>query len=336
MNSIISYPTLFVVLISAAFSCKKGADTPGDGGGNNTGPHDEKILSYSIDGHPADVTFEDSVIHVRFPDTSVNVTSLSATFTLSAGCTATAVGTTQVSGQTKNNYTTDIIYNIQYGNNATVKRWVVTAANNDYTYGWGLGHILTKAVSNNRSYDFYMGQAGTGPYATINCGPTTITMAMRWADSTFTQTPADARTAEPTQTGLWYETNMEDYLRLYKIPYIQVHLADSTAPGAQVLENEIDKGRVVAIIIDASQIRRGDIAKRADRYYDNITGHCILLKGYRRVDGQDFFEAYDPWSYPGTYQDGTPDGKNRYYRAEDIVTALKWNGSVCTSVQRKN
>ena len=25
-----------------------------------------------------------------------------------------------------------------------------------------------------------------------------------------------------------------------------------------------------------------------------------------------------------------------YYRAEDIVTALKWNESVCTSVQRKN
>jgi hypothetical protein len=57
---------------------------------------------------------------------------------------------------------------------------------------------------------------------------------------------------------------------------------------------------------------------RVDRYYDEGFDHYIILKGYKQVDGELFFEVYDPWDPGGTYPGGTPDGENRYYRYEDI------------------
>ena len=43
---------------------------------------------------------------------------------------------------------------------------------------------------------------GTGEYWNINCGPACVTMAMKWADSSFNLAPADARAYFPQNTAL--------------------------------------------------------------------------------------------------------------------------------------
>jgi len=49
------------------------------------------------------------------------------------------------------------------------------------------------------------------------------------------------------------------------------------------------------------------------------------LKGYRNVDGETFFEAYDPYSFGSVNSDYSLKGQNRYYRYEDLAEAcLPW------------
>jgi len=60
--------------------------------------------------------------------------------------------------------------------------------------------------------------------------------------------------------------------------------------------------------------------ERVDKYYEEGFDHFIILKGYKQVDNELFFEVYDPWGLGETYADGTPKGENRYYRYEDIFS----------------
>jgi hypothetical protein len=72
---------------------------------------------------------------------------------------------------------------------------------------------------------------------------------------------------------------------------------------------------------------------RIDKFYHTNEpgwGHFIVLKGFRLVDGNLFFEAYDPYSLGNTYTDQSFKGKNRYYRAEDIdyATQVWWDYAI--------
>lgn len=58
---------------------------------------------------------------------------------------------------------------------------------------FGLGRVLGKEVDNDAKNEWYLDQANTGPHSALNCGPTSVTMAIKWVDSLFSGTPADAR-----------------------------------------------------------------------------------------------------------------------------------------------
>jgi hypothetical protein len=60
-----------------------------------------------------------------------------------------------------------------------------------------------------------------------------------------------------------------------------------------------------------------------DKFYyaDNVDwGHFIVIKGYKIVDKHVLFEVYDPASSM-TYPNGTYMGKDRLYRAEDLMNS---------------
>jgi hypothetical protein len=92
----------------------------------------------------------------------------------------------------------------------------------------------------------------------------------------------------------------------------------------------LDRGHLALVLI-----RSGGIAKVAGdpssnlvgRYYDDDLGHYILVKGYS-LDGG-YFVVYDPypvdWESNGMrYSDDvSPIGKNRYYPAQQLFSALK-------------
>ena len=47
---------------------------------------------------------------------------------------------------------------------------------------WGLGRDLEAEQSSNVDYEWYMDQMNTGVHSYVNCGPTCVTMVLKWFD----------------------------------------------------------------------------------------------------------------------------------------------------------
>jgi len=181
----------------------------------------------------------------------------------------------------------------------------------------GLGMESTKEVSNEVKYEWYIDQGNTGQFSGVNCGPTSVTMAIKWADESFTGTPETARAMYHPSGGWWYTDNIIGYLNYCSVNNYVVTLHDMS-----VLRAELDKGNIAILCLDMYFIRDETKGRwHVDKFYPTANtgwGHFIVVKGYRMVDGKYFFEAYDPYGFAKAYTNGSPKGKNRYYRSEDI------------------
>ncbi len=283
--------------------------------------HDTNILSYSIQSTPVEVSIvpSQSLINIRFPDSVMNADGLIANFTLSPGCKATIKNIEQVSGVSKNNYTKIFFYTVSGSGSSS--DWKVTASNNDYTDSLGLGNFIQQAANNNCSYPWYMDQAYTGPYSLDNCGPTAVTMVCKWADSTFVKTAEDARMAYRPTGGDWYPDDITSYLRDNNIPNSTLALPATEEGTTQTLKREVDLHQAAIVCLEMYSVRYNEIARsHVDRFFvtNPGIGHFIIVKGYKEVDNEMYFEVYDPNSWTATYDDGTLKGKDRYYRSEDL------------------
>jgi hypothetical protein len=308
-----------IILCFIVSNCKKD---------NSQAPsfHETKILSYSIQNISAIVNIDTTqhLINIRFPDQVMNGDSLIANFTLSQGCKATIKNVEQLSGVSKNNFTNVFIYTISYSGYQT--DWTVTTTNNNYTSILGMGNFLQLQASNNCNFPWYKDQAYTGPFSQDNCGPTAVTMVCKWADSTFTKTTEDARNAYRSTGGLWYPDDITFYLRDNAIPNSTIQLPLTEEGTTQAIKRQIDLQQIVIVDLEMFTVRfNSDQNSHVDRFYltDAGRGHYIIVKGYKKVDNQIFFEVYDPNSWTAIYADGNLKGKDRFYRSSDIFQATK-------------
>ncbi len=288
--------------------------------------HDTNILSYSIKNTPAAVSILSSqhVINIRFPDSVMNADNLIANFTLSPGSKATIKDIEQVSGVSKNSYSNIFYYTVSVAGISS--DWEVVATNNDYTAGLGLGNFIQNSASNNCSYPWYMDQAYTGPYSPDNCGPTAVTMVCKWADSTFIKIPEDARMAYRSTGGDWYPDDITSYLRDNNIPNSTVPLPATEEGTAQTLKREVDLHQAAIVCLEMYSVRYNEnVQSHVDRFFATNpgVGHFIIVKGYKEVNNEMYFEIYDPNSWTARYEDGNLKGKDRYYRSEDLFEATK-------------
>ncbi|WP_372641010.1 hypothetical protein [Ancylomarina sp.] len=193
----------------------------------------------------------------------------------------------------------------------------------------GLGAQVTHEKSNDVEYKWYYDQAKTGKYAGVNCGPTTVTMAIKWANKNFSDTPEDARSKYRSEGGWWYTSDIISYLNMKNISNYAIHLS-----SINKVRNELDEGNIVIICLDMYYISNQKKANwHVDKFYTTNTkdwGHFILAKGYKVVDGKVFYEVYDPNGYGRTYNDGSNKGEGRYYRAEDLdkATNIWWDNAI--------
>ena len=186
---------------------------------------------------------------------------------------------------------------------------------------WGLGKSIDTYKSNDRNYLWYFDQADSGIHSGNNCGPSSIQMVGKWVDKNFSLTAEDIRKDFRPLGGWWYSEDINGALRKYNIAYQSI-----------TIENKID----LMLIIDAGNIaiinnnmdvitRNPDENQRTNRFYDYVTGHYFVVKGYVIVDNTTYFEVYDPNNWGATYEDGTPKGQNRYYEAETLMASiLQW------------
>jgi hypothetical protein len=185
---------------------------------------------------------------------------------------------------------------------------------------YGLGRNFYKGHSNNVSYDWYCDQAGTGTYSLHNCGPTSATMAIKWANENFNKTPEDARNKYPGDGGNWGVHDVISYLNLYSINNDTINITQIDS-----IQRRINSGKIVILCVDMFYIRENEHENwHVDKFYPAWKGwgHFIVIKGYKVVDNEVFYEAYDPYSFGLRYNNGTLKGKDRYYRSEDLNSAV--------------
>jgi hypothetical protein len=293
------------------------------------------ILTYQIQGMSPKITFNLLDIFLQFDSSVTSGKGLVASFTLSPGAKASVKGMAQLSGVTENNFDSSVVYEVTSASGMT-KEWVAIGTNNDYTIPWGLGLFLKKAVSNNRNYEWYIDQSNTGTFSNVNCGPTCAAMAIKWVDSLYTKTPEDLRNEFQPNGGFWSDTILNKCLTQSGIPFKEIILGNGEDSTRDILANHLDSGQIIIIFLNTMHIRPNSsgINSRVDGYTTG-EGHCIIVKGYRALDDEFYFEVYDPFSNGITYTDGTPIGKNRYYRFEDIYNATSTWGNLGWVVSSK-
>jgi len=197
---------------------------------------------------------------------------------------------------------------------------------------WGLGRELKKEISNNVDYDWYLDQQNTGLYSEDNCGPTTVTMASKWYNKQFSESPEDARNTYRSSGGWWTTADITNYLEKFSVNHYILELNNS-----DTLINELEKGNIIILCLDMSYIQESTNDEwRVDKFYSSRyggAGHFIILKGYKLVDNQLFFETYDSNSLGAFYEDKSLKGRDRYYRFIDIDKATNnwWDYAIIVS-----
>ena len=183
---------------------------------------------------------------------------------------------------------------------------------------WGLGTSVTEAVSNNRDYDWYVDQYNTGESSAVNCGPTSIEMAMKWKNKDSSITAEEIRNKYLLQDDNGME--LSQIASCLKENNINIRfLYDVTE---EKLKNELTAGNIIIVGMDMGYISYNIInEERVGKFFDGDSFHYITIKGYKVVDDKLYFETYDPFSLNHRYMDGTPIGKDRYYLAKELVKA---------------
>lgn|GEM_PF-448708 len=267
-------------------------------------------------------------ITVRVPDSVLSGKDLIASFTVTPGASMALDGLGQQSGSTKNDFGNDLHYTLIAADQRNKQDWIVRAANNDYSVSWGLGHFISSSATDERNYNWYIDQSTSGNFAGINCGPASVTMAIKWADADFTKTALDARMKYEVSGGWWFTGDIEAYLSDNLIPHAIVALTDRSDSTSAILKQELDNHQIIILCLDMNRVRAvSEDGYRIDKFYPTTPnwGHFIVLKGYKITDGELFFEAYDPFSFGLINDDNTLKGMDRCYRYEDLAAAcLTW------------
>ena len=183
-----------------------------------------------------------------------------------------------------------------------------------------------------RNYDWYVDQIGTGDAELNNCGPASAVMAAYWSDAGFSKTVKDARAFSPRSNGWWYYSDIAGFLRANGIP-----VTWRNSISAQSIRNHLDNGEIVIVCIEMRSISYDSgIESQIGKPFDANGGHFFIVKGYANVNGVEYFEVYDPFSIGVVSQNWEPVGKNRLYRASEVVSGVRnWEYGIYLTVSGK-
>lgn len=183
----------------------------------------------------------------------------------------------------------------------------------------GLGKYETEYIYNDREYEWYIDQFDTGTYNYENCGPSSVTMAIKWANPSFDKTAEDARNTYRNEGGWWYTYDITNYLDKNNI---KNSISDNIKESS--MKQELKDGNILILCIDSNYITYNpENEEHVGRHYPYGGGHFIVIKGYKVVDDKTYFEVYDPNSWNDVYENGTKKGKDRYYSSEDVIKSME-------------
>jgi hypothetical protein len=181
--------------------------------------------------------------------------------------------------------------------------------------------LYAPSVDLDRDYDWYRSQMNTGSDSRSNCGPASVSMSIKYIQERNVGVE-DVRNDAGGPKGWWSMYNVTAALSRYNIGYNVVPLL-----YREQLFSSLSAGHLVIVCLNMSALTREpkNSETRQNRFYDGVTGHFIILKGYT-ADRQ-WFLAYDSntWAHD-YYEDGSPKGKDRLYSIGEVLAAVQsWN-----------
>lgn len=344
-------PAVALLLTAALFTACKENDEP-------RVPQETAFTEFSIKGlaEKAVIDKQARTVYIRVPETVTNADSLVPEFKVSPGAIASINNVEQVSGQSWQNFNDMVIYTVKNPATGDKQRWYVTVTNNDFTAQNGMGNFLTDSYSDNGVGNFYVPQFNTGAFSQVNCGPAVTLMALRWIDPTYAGTVEEIRTEVPvnqyTGTELWYPNDVHDYIarqfngknqNSHQIKWRHQNgvwvgwygfTGDTWGQDDYFVrwsKFHLVRGSILILSINSSVITEQlklDKGYRANKHYTGGSGHFILIKGYKEVNGKLWYEVHDPWDLEMKRDDGSFVAASRYYKAEDIVKFKQHNNRV--------
>lgn len=196
----------------------------------------------------------------------------------------------------------------------------------DLDPSWGLGRKVTRSVSNDKDYEWYVDQYSTGRNAELNCGPTVIEMVSKWQnENTLITTEYIVDKYIPDEKNYLGVTQYTLYNWLKENNINVTSISEITE---EALTRELDNGHLLIAALDMRDIKYNpNSEERVGEYFDfsTVAGsayHYIIIKGYKEVDRKMYFEAYDPASVTQTYNNGQLIGKDRYYESDELIKAM--------------
>ncbi|MEJ6980706.1 hypothetical protein WG906_09615 [Pedobacter sp. P351] len=255
---------------------------------------------------------------------------LTAVFQLSKGATARVNDIEQKSSATQNNFINPVIYTVIAANGLNAN-WTVKVTSNHKRIG--LGNNLEADNRITRNYEWYFGKENSGKYSHINGGAACLAMAMKFSHRTEfvsldVQSLRDSENPEYFSMGVsnanpFSTKNITNSLSKFAVGWKLVSLSSS---HAEIIDC-IDKGYLVMLELNMSRVRYNPTPlEHTHRYYllnTPLSTQFIVVKGYKKVDGNLYFECYDPKASNDLYSDNLEiKGRNRYYIGTDIWDAV--------------
>jgi hypothetical protein len=214
----------------------------------------------------------------------------------------------------------DVTLTVSDGKSQSTKTKIVEVPAFSVIRSIGLGKSLTNEASNDVNYEWYIDQSNSGPHSLVNCGPASVTMAIKWFDENFSGAVQDARNVYHSSGGWWYTNDIIAYLNKHNVNNRTINLDQMSN-----LKSEINAGHIVIICLDMFHVGyETDPEYHVNKFYETNSigwGHFIVVKGYKEIDGKVFYETYDPYSFSRTYFAGGLKGKDRYYSSSDLDSA---------------
>lgn len=274
-------------------------------------------------------------ISIHVLEASISGDDLVPVFTVADGAQVSMDRKVIESGKSHLDFNGPVLMTVSNADYSQKQRWTINVTNNDYTVKYGMGSFLTYWWTNGGSdpASFYFQQQHTGAYESDNCGPACAAMACKWLDPTYTGTVEQARNyaINSAYGGVWW---YPDDILFYIWDTVNSNtywwdFRGATYQGyVNTVINHLEAGELVISCLNMKNVSEQYFKNRgyrAECYYNGNQGHYLLIKGYRIVDGVVWFEVNDPWGMDMKYDDGTPCGANRFYRALEVATSIEWN-----------
>jgi hypothetical protein len=318
---------IYLLIVIVAFvdllSCKKDSQTqPQKQLQTQTHSLEKGLLNFSVNGEllAADIDTIANIITVIVPD-SLNQHQLTASITV-ANLVIATINNATVGINITCDFTKPVTLTVSSADKSRSTSFQVIVKTKSQYIGFDGPIIAEKSL--NKSYNYYFDQMDGSVFQSVNCGPAVGAMAVKWADSTFAGTPAEARSAILPQGQLWTLTHI-------KIYFYENHINAAIEPLTNIdslVKVNIDNNRLVIFLINIWGIPYNFIPyQHISKFYQSgDNGHFILVKGYKQVGSTFYLEVYDPYS-DGEYYSG-PDykqikGKDRYYIDKDVNHAAE-------------